>query len=183
MTKEHKNNYCKRANKSKLSLKRRLQSVYYSFSSYFTFLVFEVVTPWLSFKGKVVLEASSIIWWFGQSPVMLTSPRLAFQLAGLVCGTANPQSPYGRAGRGVSSSPLAERSSSCPVFHWVQAPAECYGDLVKMEKCGSSWPESGQILAVSEAPIFPEDSSYNHWHAWLCSPKWDCPEHLRISEM
>lgn len=103
------------------------------------FLVFEV-TPQLSFKGTVVLEASSIIWWIGESPEIPSTPRLAFQLTGLVSGTSNPQSPYGSAGRGASSSSLMERKQqqqlSCAALG--SDTAECYGALSKMEKCGSS---------------------------------------------
>lgn len=181
MTKKHKNSYCKRASKSKLSLKRRLQSVYPFFSLYVTFLVFEV-TPKLSFKGKVVLEASSIIWWFGQCPAIPTAPRLAFQPAGLACGTANPQSPHGRAARGVSSSPLVERKQLCcsGFRHLLSVTA---GDT---EQDGKTWELLTRTMAdfsCEQAPIFPEDSFYNHWYAWLCSPNWDCIEHSRISEM
>lgn len=182
MTKKHKKNYCKRANKSKLSLKRRLQSVY-SFFFYFTFLVFEV-TPELNFKGKVVLWSlfhNLEVWSVSCNP---HHTKTVLQLAGLVYGTANPQSPYGKAGRGVSSSPLVERKQqqlSCVALgsgtRWVFWHSEQDG------KCWSSWPESWQILAASEAPIYPEDSLCNHWRARLCSPNWDCPGHLRISEM
>lgn len=74
VTKKRKNNYCKKERKAKPSLRKRLESVHSFFSFYFTFLVFEV-TPWLSFKGKVVLWYLFVSLVTGQAPAIPTAWR------------------------------------------------------------------------------------------------------------
>lgn len=142
MTKEHKKNYCKRANKSKLSLKRS-QCIHFSFTSRFLCLRLHQISI---LRVKLSCEASSVIWRFGRSPAIPTTPRLSFSLLGWSVALQTHKVLMERLAE-VSPPRLLWRgsSSSCPVLHWAQAPAECFGTLSKMENVGATDQNHGRF--------------------------------------